>query len=505
MQASWVPDAHNLTYFQLDNHLARERVKENVQVHQFHFETFEVSAYSIKGDAFTRRFSGDGSVCLACDKPMSKLRREAELAEKDERDFILHCYHCQLPISCVDEACRGVAEFFHEPACPYAELEKIQTFSRTSYIREVYKKIMKRKRNERRFGPETPKFVNRCAEHPFAEHQSADIKFYCYNCCKEVFDFGAAFSCQVCHFGVFCSRKCFYYGFVTNHSSSCVPRCFNPLCKRKGFKFFCCREAIYCSSRCFHVDLQHNLSQHYCSPQIQYLVFYHTPPDMGKLSRFFVEVLQIMSECKGDLFLEPKGLDLLKVQTRIMAQYYAFAMHFDDDVVAPLLQEKDIKFLFTRKAQSKYMYPYLLSCFNQAFVHCACPRDLIALYAYEDFFHFVTCKGVTVLYADEEECRFDFNIEAQSMFFISDDGDCFCTACHSYKFNFNYNHWKPLKSGLPQNISHGPIEALRLFLEFYSLHFNVAGVNHAHQIIHVFCTDRRKVLGYYKGPPPPKI
>lgn len=98
----------------------------------------------------------------------------------------------------------------------------------------------------------------------------------------------------------------------------------------------------------------------------------------------------------------------------------------------------------------------------------------------------------------------NFDLESKSTFWINDLGETYCNVC-GYKFNFNVARWKVLWSGFPKNICHGPIEALRLFLEFYTLHFNVVGVNKAHQIIHVFCTNRRKVFGYYKGPSPPKF
>lgn len=386
MLSTLIPDEEKPVYYQLDNHLARERVKENVQARLFHFQTFKVSAYSVRKSkaSFIRRFDNSGSVCLACDKSFKKLRREAKKAGKKERDVILNCYHCQLAISCVDETCRPMAEFFHETACPRAESEEIEIFSRATYKEKVYQKIVERNDAESEFGPEPRKFEHRCSQHPFQE--AGDTNFYCYHCRKQVLHFASSFSCQLCAFGVFCSKECFFKGVVTNHSSSCVPRCFNPLCNRKGFKMFCCLESVYCSSRCFHIDLQHNLSQHGCSPQFQYMVFYHTPADMGELSRFFVEVLSQMFEFNPELFVEPTAVKLLEVHTRVAAIYYPFALRFLSDVFVPLLKEEDEKFLMTRRAQWKYAYPYLLWSYYRAFGHCGCPQDLIALYAFEDFF-----------------------------------------------------------------------------------------------------------------------
>lgn len=377
--------------------------------------------------------------------------------------------------------------------CTHAEGKPVEFFVPKQYTEHVVVKILHRINKQKK----QDLYEHRDLYHPYADVElRSSIEFICYYCYRLVPDFEKSFPCPHCSFGVFCSENCRSMGSFTHHSISCVPRCFNPLCKCKGTKFFCCTEALYCSSMYFHVDLQHALSRHDCHPVRQFVVFYHRPANMTILARKYIVTLKLLAMCKFDLFKEPETLETISVQIRLCIRFYPFGVVFKDSILGRLRRVKKID-SFTHRAVWEYVYPYLSIWFFESIVRHACLQDLIALWVFEDFFHMVTCNGFINLHHPERFKKEDFDIRASSlMAYENGKGEkgCFCGVCE-HRFNFDYVLWTVGELG--EEGIEAPLEALRNFLHFYALHFNSVGVNEAHQIIHAFVSDRRQTLGYY--------
>lgn len=367
----------------------------------------------------------------------------------------------------------------------------------SQFLDFVVKKKLKRSEEREKAGEEEE--WSRFRYHPYNDIDLLQREdFLCYNCFKLVSD--TFEKCLLCNFGVFCSETCRDEGVFIQHRRSCLPACFNPICSRIGFKFFCCTEAVYCSSRCFHVDLQFDLSRHDCKPCPQFLVFHHNPSNMALLSREFFGVLERLALCKKGLFAKenvPTKDDCIATQLRVCAAYFPFGRSFKDSILGRLYEVKDLNYLLTAKACWEYVFPYLCKWFFDCIVKFACPQDMIALMAFEDFFHLITCKGATVLRIPDKQRSGFFRIHTDCLFNSIEGGYCTCPIC-KHVYHFDYLLWATLESsgykGDPDYQTPPPIEGLLTFLWFYALHFNYVGVNDAHEIIHSFVQNRQKVI-----------
>ena len=478
---------------QADYKLSLERLSEAITVREYHLSLIQVCFYAKQAFDFIARFERDGSLCLACVRKFEKKERNEGTLWK--------CPECKLAISCDEQhetglgECRAYATFIHASLCPIAEGKVIECFTREEYGKHVFEKMVGRivKRD-------TPApYFHRYRYHPYSrfddEDSSTENDLICYSCEEPVLDFEKSFPCLYCNFGIFCSENCRSEGLLLNHAVGCVPRCFNPLCNLRATKMFCCTNALYCSSRCFHVDLQHDLSRHDCHPARQFVVFYHVPCDMANLAKRYICSLDQLEKCKPDMFDKPEDDAVCLFQSRVGARFFPFQYCFNRSVLGRLKKITNLDFLFTQEATWQFVYPYLCMWFYEGVVRHACSKDWIACLVFEDFFHMVTCDGFITLRLPEKKSSSFANIHIASLFCTkTEKGEkgCFCGVC-KYKFHFDYLVWHLIFQGRKT----APLEGLSDFLRFYCVHYNCVAINFDHQIVHAFVSDRKTLFGHY--------
>lgn len=479
-----------------------ERGKYALFLKEKHYKYTQVSDYSQPDSKkFRERLIHQGTLCLGCGIRLKVCnpKRNAEKCGQGQmcsyctrkpinlKDETWRCLSCKLPIAC-GPSCVNEAEWMHQHWCLFVEGQAITELHADTP--EMFKEAVVKKLIERKVIAIKKNYKQDVLfdYHPYVDDDYPKYECICYGCEKVLEGGVPPVVCDFCRFGSWCSEDCRDKTKDGAHFL-CAPFCHNPACKRIAFRMFCCSKAVYCSSRCFHIDLQFNRSRHDCNPCPQFFVFYHRPLDMAKVTDKYFHVLDRLKKCNGKLFeVMPTEKELVQMKIQCAELVQPMLEGYHSELIWRLKKVTNLDYLLTQKAVFQFKIPNLLFWFYHSVVKFTCRFDYIAVLAFQDVWHMMTCKGCIVLTEPWSKSN-GFLLMANKVLYETkeENGACYCGACSDYKFNFDFLLWVSLGYGAPFGRIPPPLEGLLIFLWFHALQYQCLGVDsETSYIVHSF-------------------